>query len=658
MKRNIILVILLSFLLFIMACAAPTPYQQIERLRREARRDGLRNLKAGVAAAERGEHAKAIEHFTHAITYGILSSEDLGVAHYNRGNSYNAVDQYGKAINDLENAIGLNPENVMAYNNLSRILSRCPNVKFRNGERALKFAKRAQRLVGEKPYIIDTLIFALAEAREEAFVRGDYTKAINFATEAIEWKKLSDENRAIAYHHRGNSWSALGQHTNAIRDFGKAIELKPGYAFAYHDRGNSFNTLEEYGRAVKDFGKAIELKPGYVSAHHDLARLLLLCPDEKHRDLDRALEHAKKALQLEGEAPPILETWVLAHAKARMAAYRQGEHTKAEALATEAIDSGRLSTRDLAVAYQHCGLFRRDMDQHENAVEDFTRAIELIAKSIGPGKFSTRDLAVAHRFRGNSLNVLGRYDEAIKDFGKAIKLNQNYASAHHDLARLLLLCPDEKHRNLDRAIMYAKRAVEIQEIPYFLNTLAKAYNEACAEALKKGEHSRVIALATEAIGYGNKFSNEDRTIAYYYRGSSLNDLGRYGEAVKDFGKATKLNPNFASAHNDLAWILATCPKEEYWDSKRAVKLAKKAVKLAGETYATLDTLGAAYARANDTGAVGTQERAIELLEKTIKLYKKRPGGRLDKLTEYNKKLEEYNKRLKRYNSGKPWVDKR
>nr|WP_227006762.1 tetratricopeptide repeat protein [Shewanella donghaensis] len=83
-----------------------------------------------------------------------------------------------------------------------------------------------------------------------------------------------------------------------------------------------------------------------------------------------------------------------------------------------------------------------------------------------------------------------------------------------------------------------------------------------------------------------------------------------GKALEQFTKVGD-----AIALGNVAWILATCPEEEYRDGSRAVELALQLLENNSNDPTNLDNLAAAYAELGEFGlAVDTQEKAIEALK--------------------------------------------
>jgi tetratricopeptide (TPR) repeat protein len=102
-------------------------------------------------------------------------------------------------------------------------------------------------------------------------------------------------------------------------------------------------------------------------------------------------------------------------------------------------------------------------------------------------------------------------------------------------------------------------------------------------------------------------------------------------------EAARLSPDWPDPLNTLAWVLATDPRSELRDGQEAVRLATRAVELAGTNSAnTLDTLAAAYAEvgqfdqaaaraleARELATVSGRTRLAERIEERITLYRSR-----------------------------------
>ena len=85
-----------------------------------------------------------------------------------------------------------------------------------------------------------------------------------------------------------------------------------------------------------------------------------------------------------------------------------------------------------------------------------------------------------------------------------------------------------------------------------------------------------------------------------------------------FSCSARLAPRWSDPLNNLAWVLATAPEGELRDGVEAVKLAVRAVELAGtNNVGVLDTLGAAYAEAGrfaDAIEAARQARTVALVQ--------------------------------------------
>lgn len=136
--------------------------------------------------------------------------KEKGLELHNEGKPHEAIAMYDEAIK-------LNPEFLMAYNNRG---------------------------------VAKTDIYDYEGAFE------DYSKAISI-----------NPKFAMAYSNRGHVRMVhLNETKEAIDDFDKAIELNPRFANAYLNRGIAYCDLAMYEEAIEDLDMALEINPKMKSA--------------------------------------------------------------------------------------------------------------------------------------------------------------------------------------------------------------------------------------------------------------------------------------------------------------------------------------------------------------------------------------------------------
>jgi Zn-dependent protease len=129
-------------------------------------------------------------------------------------------------------------------------------------------------------------------------------------------------------------------------------------------------------------------------------------------------------------------------------------------------------------------------------------------------------------------------------------------------------------------------------------------------AFRAEDYDEAIALFSQVIESGGEPGV--LATALTNRGLAESRRGQWQNAIEDQEEALRLNPKLASAHNNLAWLLATCPVDSLRDGEAAVEHATWACEAAGwATPNCLGTLAAAYAEIGDfSQAVRWQERAL------------------------------------------------
>jgi len=140
---------------------------------------------------------------------------------------------------------------------------------------------------------------------------------------------------------------------------------------------------------------------------------------------------------------------------------------------------------------------------------------------------------------------------------------------------------------------------ELRSIEAYIATLRHRYSEAVAH------YDRALAFLPESNRTGRSKLYVDRATAQALNGS-------YHAARVDLEKAIALDKNNILAHNNYAWLLATCPDDSVRDGHRAVQHARGASEtLKHGSPIILDTLAAAEAEIGDfRSAVKDEKRAL------------------------------------------------
>jgi len=129
--------------------------------------------------------------------------------HFTEGAQFYRDGEFGKAIEEFNSIIELEPENTSAY-----------------GNRGLTYTR-----LGEIALAIE-----------------DFSRIIEI-----------DPKDAKAFYNRGTRFGQLSEYDQALEDYNQAIELIPAYAVAYFARGLIYKELGKNQEAERDIQKAQEL---------------------------------------------------------------------------------------------------------------------------------------------------------------------------------------------------------------------------------------------------------------------------------------------------------------------------------------------------------------------------------------------------------------
>jgi len=190
---------------------------------------------------------------------------------------------------------------------------------------------------------------------------------------------------------------------------------------------------------------------------------------------------------------------------------------------------------------------------------------------------------------GNALSSLGQFGQAIKHYERAVEIDPGDIFARNNLGVLLI-----RQGKADQAVAHWKK---------------------------------ILTISPKSI--------QPRL----FLGKALAGQGNFEQAVTQFQKVIEIDSKNIQAINDLAWVLATCPKNSVRDGARAVELAKQACEATGHRIPGLMvTLAAAYAEAGKfSEAIDTATKALGLVQ---------PGQK--------SAAEQIRRQLEHYKAGKPY----
>ncbi len=228
---------------------------------------------------------------------------------FERGNIWKHEREYDKAIKDYDEAIRLDPTNVLVYVNRASVLNDiwsfdkamqdCDRALQLDPKLAVAFSTRAQvwavRLDADK---------AMIDCNEA--IRLDSKSAYAFAVRASVWHMKRDGDKAfedceeslrldpkcsMALKERGTIWSDKGDFSRAILDFNEALHLDPKYCLLFNNRGSAYNNLGFVDLALKDFDESIRLNPDFIASYINRGNIWRLKKElvKAHLDADRAI---------------------------------------------------------------------------------------------------------------------------------------------------------------------------------------------------------------------------------------------------------------------------------------------------------------------------------------------------------------------------------
>ncbi len=205
-----------------------------------------------------------------------------------------------EAIADLDQAIRIAPDEAVPLVLRARIHQQAGDT-----DRALADLERVLRKHRDHPAALELRGLIAAE-------RNDYAAAISDFRKLVAQKP----DDAVLVGQLGMLYLAAKQPRQAIKRFTRSLELDEGNFASWRSRSDAEISIGEHSAALADLEKALELEPEDTGVLNNLAWLLATSPDEEIRDGKRAVELATKACEAtEWKQPHIISTLAAGYAE-------------------------------------------------------------------------------------------------------------------------------------------------------------------------------------------------------------------------------------------------------------------------------------------------------------------------------------------------------
>jgi tetratricopeptide (TPR) repeat protein len=460
------------------------------------------------------EELKILKSFAERIPEGDPGAHNnLAIVYYNKG-------LYDESIEELEQALKIDSNFVLARNNLDIIL--------RKTGRLEEKIERLVRIIDSEPYD-ETKTLELADT---------YRKLNRYSQAIIFYRKVMDFNPGSfeAHYGLGITLKLLGKYDDALEEIKTALEIKIS-PDVYRTLGEIYFNKGIIDLAIRNFQESIMLDPSLAEGHF----LLGFALGEKGK-IDESLEEVKKAIALNpalAQFEPNLPIDIKEHKG-------HWEFLKDQLGTPKISDNDYQVHYNLGMTYRNKGLFNEAKREFEECyrlqpdnpdlqlvfgeVELFLGRIDSAQKYVQRAYESDFDSAACINVLGVVHCLRGELNAAAKIFDKALAIENNHSAVLNNMAVI-----QSNLNNRDKAFSYYQKAI----------------GGGCAEArfnlgmhyLRGGEHDKALnsfsgLTADEEFGKG---------LVYY-------EKGRDDDAIASFKKTLSIMPNHAGAYYNIGFI--------------------------------------------------------------------------------------------------------
>ena len=195
----------------------------------------------GIAYEKIGMYERSIDELNEALRL----DPDYIEVHNNLAVTYDKMEKVDEAINELREVLRLNPDHAEAHSNLGNI-----HAKLGNYEEAIGELKQALVLKPNNAIAHNNLghVYAIQNRNEEALK--EFKEALRI-----------DPDYAPSHNNIADIYAFSGKNEDALAEFQEALRLSPQFPEAYQGIGSVYYRLGSYDRAAQAWIRAVYLEP-------------------------------------------------------------------------------------------------------------------------------------------------------------------------------------------------------------------------------------------------------------------------------------------------------------------------------------------------------------------------------------------------------------
>ncbi len=359
----------------------------------------------------------------------------------------------------------------------------------------------------------------VAQTLEQLWQQGETAQAQKKYPEAERiWRQIIqlDPNSAVAFSNLCAALFRQNKLDEALIFCQKALALDPKLPETYNNLGNVLYDQKKLKEAEEMYRRAIALDDKYVGAYNNLGVVL-----RAQKKLTEAEEMYRRAIALD-------DKYVNAYYNLGNVLYNQNKLTEAEEMYRRAL---ALDDKDVDV-YNNLGVVLRAQKKLTEAEEMYRRALALDDKYVR-----------AYYNLGKVLYDQKKLTEAEEMYRRAIALDDKYVSAYNNLGNVLY---DQK--KLKEAEEMYRRALALDDKDvYAYNNLGLVLSDQKKLTEAEEMYRRALDLPDDTTGT----PTTAHTLAHNGLGLLLQEQGKLEAAIAEFEKATKIDPKYEFASNNL-----------------------------------------------------------------------------------------------------------